>query len=100
MTTIKTLTTPSGTTGMAVAPWSDKEIYAVAANWAEAASPILVYGEGGWSHDDCGRQVADFRHNSRAALAEILREAIEAGGDDPDDEEIEEMIGDAHHIGN
>ena len=78
---MKTITCPEGTRGLAVEPWSKGEIYAVAANWSQAGSPVMVFGEDGWTSDEHGRQVADFRHNDRAALESVIREAIEMGGD-------------------
>ena len=50
---------PSGMSGIAVEPWAAGEIFAVAADWAQASCPVLVYGDDGWTHDECGRQVAD-----------------------------------------
>lgn len=95
MSTI-TIKTPSGTTGLAVEPWSKGELYAVAADWAQASSPVLVYGEDGWTSH--GRQVADFRHRARAALESIIREAISMGGDEPDDDEVDGILDDAEEI--
>ncbi len=97
MTTTKIIA-PVGKSGLACEPWSKGEIYAVAANWAQASDPIQVYGEDGWTWDEHGRQVADFRHNDRAALEAILREAIEAGGDDPDDAEVDGYLAEAVSI--
>lgn len=96
---MKTITTPLGTSGLAVEPWGANEIYAVAANWAQASSPVMVYGEDGWTTDEHGRQVADFRHNDRDALESVIREAIEMGGDEPDDEEVESILNSAIEIG-
>lgn len=100
MTTIDTLTCPDGMYGLAVEPWGANEIYAVAANWAQASSPVMVWGDAvsGWCCDEHGRQVADFRHNSRKALESILRDAVIMGGDDPDDVDIESMLDDAVSI--
>lgn len=58
MTKIK-ITTPVGTYGLAVEPFGKGEIYAVAADWSQASSPVMVYGEDGWTKDECGRQVAE-----------------------------------------
>lgn len=80
------VTAPAGMSGLWVEPWSRGEIYAVAADWAQASCPVLVYGEDGWTNDSHGRQVADFRHNERAALDSEIREAMGASGDEPDDE--------------
>lgn len=95
MATIR-ISTPVGTYGLAVEPWTRGEIYAVAANWAEASSPVLTYGEDGWEYT--GRQVADYRHSDLAALESIIREAIEAGGDEPDDDEVADILADAAEI--
>jgi hypothetical protein len=81
---MKAIKCPAGTYGLAVAPWSADEIYAVAADWRQAAAPVMAYGPDGWYYT--GRQVADYRHSPRAALAAELAEAISAsnGDDDPD----------------
>ena len=92
--TISSMTTPSGTYGLAVEPWSKGEIYAVAANWAEASSPVLSYGEDGWHHT--GKQVADYRHSPEEALRDVLAEALVAGGDEPDD--ADDLVSDAVNI--
>ena len=94
--TLDTLTTPDGTTALAVAPWSPDELYAVAADWAQASSPVYSYGAQGW--DQTGRQVADYRHSAQRALAAILREAVEAGGDDSDEAPIAGWVADAVEI--
>lgn len=99
MTTKLNITAPAGKYGLAVEPWSKGEIYAVAADWAQASDSIMVYGEDGWTWDEHGRQVADFRHNDRAALEAIIREAIEMGGDEPEDAEVEAILADAVEIG-
>lgn len=88
----KTLAAPAGMSGVYVEPWSKGEIYAVAANWAQASSPVMVYGDRGWTYDDCGRQVADFRHRRKDALRCQIVQAIEAGGDEVDDEEVDEIM--------
>ena len=95
---MKTIECPEGMYGLAVEPWGADEIYAVAANWAQASSPVRVYGERGWNCDAHGRQVADFRHNSRDALESIIRDAIRMGGDDPDDAEVESILNSAVRI--
>lgn len=95
-----TINAPAGMTGLSVEPWSKGEVYAVAANWAQAGSPVLSYSgkADGWGLDAHGRQVADFRHSPRAALESVIREAIEAGGDEPDDDEVEAILDDAAEI--
>lgn len=96
------LTTPAGTCGLAVEPWSKGEIYAVAANWAQASAPVYTYGQRGWHIDRAGRQVADFRHRMRDALADEIRYAIATSegipSDDVDEDEVESIVGDAVEI--
>ena len=87
------LAAPAGMTGIGVDPWG--EVFAVAANWAEASSPVMVYGKKGWDLDGHGRQVADFRHSDQAALESVLREVILDGGDEPDDDQIAAILDDA-----
>ena len=89
---------PRGMSGLACEPWTPGEIYAVAADWAQAASPVLVYGEDGWTHDEHGRQVADFSHDAGAALAVHISEAITMSGEEPEDAEVDGIIEDAVHI--
>lgn len=84
MTTIKTLTTPTGTRGLACSPWSAQEIYAVAANWAQASAPIYYWGDGDWV--PWKYQVADFCHDPEAALAAYLDECISESGTPCDDD--------------
>ena len=95
--TISNLTTPAGTTGLAVEPWSVGEIYAVAANWANAASPVYTYGRNGWQQ--CGRQVADFRHRPKDALAAEITEALAVSegipSDEVDEDEVDGIVEDA-----
>ena len=67
------------------AKWGSDSI-CVTANWAEASSPIEGL--------PC-RQVADFRHNPWDALAQALREAAQADGLDPDDEETAALLDEA-----
>jgi hypothetical protein len=93
------LTAPAGTSGMAVAPWDPSEIYAVAANWAQASAPVWTYGLDGWTMDSHGRQVADFRHDSREALESEIREAMIAGGSGEDDDEVAAIMSFAVEIG-
>lgn len=80
---------PAGMSGLACEP-SEGEVYAVAADWAQANSPVMVYDEGGWTTDEHGRQVADFRHRTADALASVLSEAMTMGGD-----EVESLVSDA-----
>jgi hypothetical protein len=60
------------------------ETFEISADFAQAGSP--VYGVEG------GRQVADFRHSSRAAMRAALEECAMAGGGDPEDDEISQEI--------
>lgn len=94
----KTLAAPAGMSGVYVEPWSKGEIYAVAANWAQASSPVMVYGDRGWTLDECGRQVADFRHKSHEALRDQIVRAIEASGDEADADEVQGIIDDAAYL--
>ena len=89
---------PAGMTGLAVEPWAKGEVYAVAANWAQASCPIRVYGCNGWDYDDHGRQVANFRHSPEAALRAIIESAIEAGGETPQEEDIDDILDDAEEL--
>ena len=98
--TLSNLTCPAGKSGLAVEPWSKGEIYAVAANWAQASDPILVYGPDGWNGN--GRQVADYRHSALAALRAEIVAAIAASegipSDDVDDDEVTGIVDDATDI--
>jgi hypothetical protein len=82
---------PAGTTGLIVEPWSIGETYGVAARWPEASAPVYAYGDDGWTQT--GRQVADYRHDPAAALADCLADAMRASGDD--DGEAAELAGEA-----
>ncbi len=62
--------------------WGDT--YEITADFAQASCP--VHG------DEHGRQVADFRHSPRAAMKSLLREMVEMGGDDPDEDEFADEI--------
>jgi hypothetical protein len=92
------ISAPAGMSGLAVEPWSEGEVYAVAADWAQASCCVMVYGKDGWTPESHGRQVADFRHNDRAALESLIREAISMGGDKPDDDEVETILDAAEEI--
>jgi hypothetical protein len=93
MTNTINITCPDGKSGLAVEPWSRGEIYAVSANWAQASDPVRVYGPDGWTYDEHGRQVADFRHAPADALRAQIEDAIVASGgydsDDPEEQEAE-----------
>lgn len=91
-TAIDTMTAPLGCYGLAVEPWGAGEIYAVAANWGLAYDQVRVWGRNGWSPDDHGRQVADFRHDPLEALDAVIREVIEMGGFEPDDDGIADIL--------
>ena len=99
---MKTIKAPAGKSGLVIEPWSKGEIYAVAANWAQASDPVLIYGERGWVNDTHGRQVADFRHSPEAALASYLAEAIRLSGGDEDEanDEAANLAADAVFIAN
>lgn len=84
-----TITTPSDhITGLVTEMCG--ETIAVAANWADAASPVLYWGEGDWCHT--GQQVADYSHSDQAALAEFLSDLISDSGDDPTEPRFADMI--------
>lgn len=93
--------TPAGTTGLAVEPWAPGEIYAVAADWAQASSPVLIYGEDGW--DNTQYQVADFRHRVEDALRTFVIQAIALSegipSEDVDDDEVDAILDHAYEIG-
>lgn len=72
---------PDGTRGLWVAPWDPDEVYAVAAKWGNAFSPVWSYGCDGW--EPTGQQVGDWTHCPKAALAAELESALVASGDDP-----------------
>ena len=97
-TKLNDVTAPAGMYGLACEPWTPGEIYAVAANWVEASCPIRVYGEDGWTHDEHGRQVADFHHCPADALVTIIAEAITMGCDTPDDDEVAGIVSNAVRI--
>ena len=86
--------------GLAVEPWTKGEIYAVAADWAQASSPILTSIEGGWSGN--GRQVADYRHRVKDALRAIVIDAIAMSegiaSEDVDDDEVDGIVASATEI--
>jgi hypothetical protein len=100
--TLSSLTTPAGTSGLAVEPWAAGEIYAVAANWSQASAPVYCYGQTGWHLDRAGRQVADFGHIARAALVDAIVDAIAVSEGIPSDEvgadEVDRIVSDAVDI--
>jgi hypothetical protein len=97
------LTCPAGTYGLAVEPWAEGEIYAVAADWAEASDPVMAYGPGGWNQQCSGPQVATYRHRPEDALRAEIRHAIATSegipSDEVDDDEVERIVADAVEIG-
>lgn len=99
-TSINDLTTPAGTSGLAVEPWSEGEIYAVAANWAQASAPVYAYGQDGWHQT--GRQVADYQHRANAALRAVIIEAIAMSegiaSADVDDDDVAAIMAEAVEI--
>lgn len=63
---------PLGTWGYVIAPWSQDEVYGVAARWSNASSHVYIY------RDDIGwfksvKQVADYQHEPLKAMEEQLR---------------------------
>ena len=63
--------------------------YAVRADWAQASDPVEVrYEDEDWSLDECGRQVADFRHRPESAMRAWL-----LAGEDADDPDILADVG-------
>ncbi len=66
------------------------DIYRLRADWTQASSQIERDTEDGW--EPTGWQVADFSHDSAEAMRQELRDAVRAGGDDPDESEIADEI--------
>ncbi len=101
-TTIRSLTCPVGTSGLAVEPWARGEIYAVAANWADASSPVMTYGYTGWV--PTGSQVADYGHRAylvlRAEIVEAIATSVGIPSDEVDDDEVDAIISDAVELVN
>jgi len=98
MTTLDTITTPAGTSGLACEPWTPGEIYAVAANWSEASAPVYSYTSCGWH--STAYQVADYSHDPQAALEDEIRLALRAStAEDPDPAEVAAIVSDAVEIG-
>lgn len=99
MTTID-ITCPAGTYGLAVEPWSKGEIYAVAADWAQASAPVYSYGKDGWCQ--IGQQVADYQHRVKDALRAQLVETIALSegipSDEVDEDDIDAILSDAVDI--
>ena len=69
------------------------DIYRLRADWTQASSQIERDTEDGWA--PTGWQVADFSHDDLMAMRQELRDAVRAGGDDPDDPDIAEDIAEA-----
>jgi hypothetical protein len=92
------VTAPKGMTGLAVELWGGGVICAVAANWAEASCPLMVYEHNGWNVEGHGRQVADVGHNPWLTLASIVAETIEMGGDKADSDKLKEIVDHAQCI--
>lgn len=78
-------TAPANTTGLVIEPWGRGETYGVAADWAQASACVYAYGDREWI--GTGRQVADYRHDPRAALVDVLAESLRMSGDDEADAE-------------
>jgi len=83
-------TAPQGTWGLVVTPWAAPRVCGVAADWGQASRYVWHYTAGGWRLTD--KQVADFRHSKRAALAAEVREAIRRAGGDQQAESIDEIV--------
>lgn len=97
--TAEELTAPQGMSGLACEPWTPGEVYAVAADWAQASSPVLIWGDGEWTNDMHGRQVADFRHEPTDALRDLIAECNRlSGGADLSDDEMDAIVEDAVEI--
>ena len=94
------ITCPAGMSGLSVEPWTPGEVYAVAANWAQASAPVMSYGSDGWTHT--GRQVADYRHRPKDALRAVITEAIASSegipSEDVDEYEVGGILADATEI--
>jgi len=75
------------------------ETYRVRANWADAAAPVEVESEDGWT--ETGRQVADYQHDAHAALRHALEEAVIGSWESVADyrAEIEAAVATAHMDG-
>jgi len=93
---LKSLQAPDGTSGLAVEPWLKGEIYAVAADWSQAAGQVWSYGEDGWI--PTGQQVADYRHHACAALAREISEALVMSGEEDDEDEVSDIVSRAVEI--
>jgi hypothetical protein len=78
---MKAIKCPAGKYGLMVK--FAGEIYAVAADWRQAADEVWGYSDSEGEWIPTGRQVADYRHSSRAALMGSIRDCI---GDDCDDD--------------
>lgn len=78
----------NGMRALVVRAWGD--VYGVAAHWEQASCPVLCYGEMGWRAT--GKQVADYRHSARAALAEILAETATLGGDEVNMDVVQDIV--------
>lgn len=87
---------PQGTSGLVATPWSKREPYGVAANWAQASAQVYALGEDGWEPN--GAQVATYGHSPTDALTAELASAIRAGGDEPDDDEVAALVADAQEF--
>ncbi len=77
---------PDGTSGLVTEPWAAGEIYGVAADWTDGASPVWCYGASDWV--DNGKRVADFAHEPRSAMLCELEDSLLSSGDDPDAEDL------------
>ena len=110
---------PNGMTGLAVDAFLGEKwkIYAVAADWTQPSSPVMVFGNNGWTNHQQCLKVADVGNNARNALDFVVREAIiasephqdneskfriktsRAPGRDSIDHKVKCMLHDAENIG-
>ena len=74
---------PEGTSGLVIAPWSQREVHGVAADWSQASSPVYFFGADGWESEQY--QVANFSHRPFDALEyDLCRSLIDSGADEGD----------------
>lgn len=80
---------PAGERRLVTTCWEGYQVYAVQANWSDAASQVFAYGDGDLY--SLGKQVADFRHKPEKALRHVL-ELAAAYSDDDESEAIESAL--------
>jgi len=64
------------------------EVIRISADFTQAGASVLVEGPNGW--ENTGYQVANFRHDSHAALVQVASDQLEEPFDIVDDELCEE----------